>query len=289
MMFKTIILTILLSIAQFASAETAPAKPAVDEPKIAKLETSVEELIVKKKEYSSALQEYASAAKANPQVPYYRDQYAILQRVIKLKKLLAEETNAEKWKSYAVAVRAYYYGKGYYSESLEIDMAAAARFDTVDFAANVLETLLLTGKNEEAAKFAASKNFTEKPVRYKTLEAVILARTGKTEDALNAIKAIPLEPKANAMSYFDLARVYSAAGDKEKALSNLKVLMEHTVPSEQPIIQSMIQRSAEYVPLQNTEELKAVLAAQSKIIQSGCTGGSSCGSCSMKDKCASSK
>jgi hypothetical protein len=287
MIRKTILLMILFLAVHFVLAETETPKPSVDESKIAQLETNVEEWIVQKKEYSSALQEYATAAKANPQVPYYRDQYAILRRVIKLKQLLAEETNAEKWKSYSVAVRAYYYSKGYYSESQELDLATAKKFETAEFAVNVLETLLMTDQNEEAVKFLETQKFTEKPVRYQTLEAVLLARTEKTEEALNAVKTIQLVPKTNAMSYFDLARVYWAAGDKEKAFSSLTVLMEHTAPSEQPVVQILIQRSREFAPLQGTEEMKTILATKSKVSQSGCTGGSSCGSCSLKDKCAS--
>jgi hypothetical protein len=287
-MTRTIIIAMVLAFtAPLALAQAEPAKPSPDTAKITQLETNVETLIVQKKDYPTALQQYAAAAKENPQATYYRDQYAVLQRVIKIKKLMAEETNLEKWKSYAQAVRSYYYGKGYYSEALEVDQAAAGKFDTADFAANYLETLLLTGKNDEAAKFVESKKITEKTLRYQTLEAVLQARTGKLESALNTAKTVQIAPKTNSQSCFDLARVYWAAGDKEKSFSNLTTFMEHTAPSEQPVAQILIQKSSEFAPLQGTEELKKVLSTPSKITQSGCTGGSSCGSCSLKDKCAS--
>jgi hypothetical protein len=49
----------------------------------------------------------------------------------------------------------------------------------------------------------------------------------------------------------------------------------------------MITQCADFRDLQGQEAFKTVLATQSKIAQSDCTGGSSCSSCSLKDKCAS--
>jgi tetratricopeptide (TPR) repeat protein len=287
-MKKYVAIFIMSLLAQIVIAEEAP-KAAPADPQILKLETTVESLIVEKKDYALALNEYATAAKANPQATYYREQYAVLQRVIKMKKLLAEETNPEKWKSYAKATRSYVYNKGFYSEALETDRAAANKFDSGDYAANLLETLLLTGQNEEAAKFAESKQPADKTIRYQTLIAVVSARAGKTAEAVEAIKAVEVNPKTNPASYFDSARVYWAAGDKDKAMASLKTLLEHTPPSETPGVQEMIKRSVEFAPLRDSEELKVVLATESKVTQSGCTGGSNCGSCSLKNKCPSTK
>lgn len=286
---KRIIIAFVFAMITCVALAEQQAQPQALDPQIAQLETRIESLIVEKKDYASALQEYATAAKANPQNLYYREQYAVLQRVIKMKKLLAEETNAEKWKSCAKAVRAYYYSKGYYAEALELDLAAENKFNTAECLNNVLETMLLTGKDKEAAKLADDNKPADKTVRYQTLIPVVLAHTGKADNALATVKTVQASPKTDPLSYFDFARVYWAAGDKEKAMANLKILLEHTAASETPAVQEMIKRSAEFAPLQDSKELKDVLATQSKVAQSGCSSGSNCNTCTLKKegKCTS--
>jgi hypothetical protein len=51
----------------------------------------------------------------------------------------------------------------------------------------------------------------------------------------------------------------------------------------------MITLCADFRDLHDQEAFKTVLATQSKVAQSGCTGGSSCSSCALKGKCSSSK
>jgi hypothetical protein len=278
----------LVIIAQLAIAEQPASALAKDE-QLLKFEAKIETLIVQDNNLPAALLEYASAAKANPQEVYYRQQYGILQRVTKMQSLLKTETNPEKWQSYAKAIRGYFYSKGYYSVSLPIDIEAAGKFNTGEYAANALETLLLTGKNDEAAKFAADKKPADKTVRYQTLALVSEAYTGKTKEAVENLQTVKIDPKADYESYFDYARIYNAANDKEKTLSNLKVFLESTPPTEMPSAREMIIRSGGFASLSGSDDFKKVLATESKVVQSGCTGGSSCGSCKLKDKCPSNK
>ena len=285
---KQYLLMTILAIAATGMTAEQVAQASAPDPQIAALEARVEKMIVENKDFTAALNEYAAAAKANPQAVYYREQYALLQRVIKTNKLLEKETNPEKWKSYAKAVRAYYYSKGYYGEALPLDGAAADKFPTSEYLVNRLETLLLAGRNDEAAKLIGDTKPADAVLRYQTLSPVALAHTGKANDAVKAIADIQVSPKTDAMSYFDFARVYWVAGNKEKAFASLKTLLEHTAPSETPVVQAMICRSPEFSPLKDSKELADVLATPSIISQSGCTGGSSCGSCSLKSKCASS-
>jgi hypothetical protein len=278
----------LVIIAHLAIAEQPAGTPVKDE-QLLKFEAKVETLIVKDNNVPAALLEYASAAKANPQVVYYRQQYAILQRVAKMQSLLKTETNAEKWKSYAKAIRGYFYSKGYYSASLPIDMEAANKFNSGEYAANALETLLLTGKKDEAAKFSSDKKPADKTVRYQTLALVSEAYAGKTKETMENLQTVKIDPKVDYESYFDYARIYNAANDKEKTFSNLKAFLESTPPTEMPSAHEMITRSADFASLSGSEDFNKVLATESKVVQSGCTGGSSCGSCKLKDKCPSNK
>jgi hypothetical protein len=277
-------LLILLFVAQVLAAQEL-ANTQAREDQIKQLEAKIETLIVNDHNAIAALNEYAAAAKADPQEEYYRQQYVFLQRVTKMQSLLTTELNIEKWKSYAKAVRGYYYYKGYYTLALQIDLKAAGKFKNVDYAANALETLLLAGKNADAAKFAEQNIFTDKSVRYQTLNLVLEAANGHAAKAVESLKVIKIDPNSNYKSYFDSARIYSAANDKDKTLSNLKSFIENSPPTEHNSAKTMIVKSTSFSALQGSDELKMVLetASKGKI----CTPGSKCKSCKTKGRCSS--
>jgi len=281
-----IAICVLFIAVQVTLAETPAAAP---NEQIAKFEANIEKLIVTDHNLSAALKEYVDAAKANPQEVYYRQQYAVLQRVIKMQTLLTTEMNLEKWKSYAKAVRGYFYSKGFYSEALPLDLKAANKFDTADYAANVVETMLLTGKTADAAKFLAGKKPADSSVRYQTLALTVQALDGKAKEAVDALQAVKIDPKMDSKSYLDAARIYNAAGDNAKTLSNLQLLLENTLPSEIAAERIMIAKTADFAALQTADDFKKVVATASKIQQSSCTGGSNCATCKSRDKCASQK
>ncbi|HAL45219.1 MAG: hypothetical protein A2Y12_04560 [Planctomycetes bacterium GWF2_42_9] len=286
-MKKYLLISVVVLASQIALAEQAA--PVLMNDQITQLEAKVENLIVNDHNFTAALNEYVAAAKANPQEVYYRQQYAVLQRVVKMQNLIKTEINLEKWKSYAKAIRGYYYNKGFYSEALAIDLQAANKFNTGEFAANALETMLLNGKNAEAVKFIEEKKTEDKIVRYETLSLAAQALNGKAKESVDALQTVKIDPKLDSKSYFDIARIYNAAGDKEKTLANLQLLLENTLPSEIEAERLMIKRTADLASLNGSDDFTKVLATQSKVEQSGCTGGSSCGSCKNRSKCSSTK
>jgi hypothetical protein len=287
LMKKYLLLSVVFIASQIAIAEQNAPAPTNDQ--ITQLEAKIEKLIVNDHNYTAALNEYVAAAKANPQEVYYRQQYAVLQRVVKMQNLIKTEINLEKWKSYAKAMRGYYYNKGFYSEVLALDLQAANKFNTGEFAANAVETMLLNGKTADAVKFIEEKKPEDKIVRYETLSLAAQALNGKAKESADALQALKIDPKTDSKSYFDAARIYNAAGDKEKTLSSLQLLLENTLPSEIEAERLMIKRTADFASLNGSEDYTKVLATQSKVEQSGCTGGSSCSTCKNRSKCSSSK
>jgi len=256
------------------------------------LEKQVRQFIEQDQNYQAAVTAYAQAARTHPTDAYYRDQFALMRSVAKLQAALAGEPVAEKWRVSAEAVRAYLYSRGFYQAALAVDQAAYERFKDLPSAARKLESLLLAGQDSQAQSFVQSLGqiaADAAPARWPTLCAVALARSGKTAEALAAVADVKVNPQENLTSLFDLARVFKAAGKTDDAMYALRLFLEHTVPTEMATSQSMITLCADFKDLQGQEQFKTVLATQSKVAQSGCTGGSNCSTCALKGKCATSK
>ena len=62
-----------------------------------------------KAEFDAALKAFTEAAKANPDRQEYRQQFALVRRIIKMRKRIDQEQNPEKWETTAQALRSFYY------------------------------------------------------------------------------------------------------------------------------------------------------------------------------------
>lgn len=286
LMFVIVTLGIGIAVTQAAEVSSGGS----NDPNILALEQKIKQYIEKDGNYQAAITAYAQAARANATVPYYRDQFALLRSVSKMQAALAKEPLAEKWKAYAEAVRVYHYNKGFYQAALAVDDAAYTKFKDPASAVHKIETLLMIGQDAQAQPLVASLSQASGdavPARWQTLSQVVLAHTGQADKALASMANLKIDPKVNSAGLFDVARVYKAAAKTDEALSCLRMFLEHTVPTEMATSRNMITLCADFQDLQNQDAFKAVLATQSKVAQSGCTGGSSCSSCALKDKCSS--
>ncbi|MBP7050975.1 MAG: tetratricopeptide repeat protein [Phycisphaerae bacterium] len=283
-------LTIGMGIGVARAAEVRADSP--NDPNALALEQKVRQYIETDQNYQAAVTAYAQAARANPAVQYYRDQFALLRSVAKMQAALASESVPEKWKAYADAVRVYHYSKGYYQAALKVDQAAQAKFNDPSVAIRKIETLLLVGQDGQAQPLVQSLSQAAPaalPARWQTLRAVVLSHTGQTDQALAAVANLQINAKTTPASLFDLARIYKASAKVDEALNCLRLFLEHTVPTEMATSRNMITLCADFRDLHDQEAFKTVLTTQSKVAQSGCTGGSSCSSCALKGKCSSSK
>lgn len=283
------LITLMLSIPLTGlMAAEATSDPMPSDAETLALEQQVKQLVNENQDYKAALTAYATAARANPTQMYYRNQFALLRNVTKMQKALATEPVAEKWQGYAEAVRNYLYGKGFYQAALVVDTAAYEKFSDVSSGSKKLETLLMLSKNDEAAALAQGLEATETSTRLATLKPVALACSGKVEQAVAAIEPLTINANKDPYALFDLARISQAAGKQDEAYSYLKLFLEHTVPSEMGMSRNMIDLCKDFSGLHDQEAYATVLATESKVEQSSCSGGSSCSSCSLKGKCSSS-
>lgn len=262
------------------------------DPKAQAVEKQVRQLIDKNQDYKAAVLAYAKAARANPTEQHYRNQFALARSVAKMEAAMAKEPVAAKWKGYAEAVRTYLYGKGCYQAALAVDQAAWEKFKNAATGVLKIETLLLIGQEAQAKEVAATVTKAEPetvPARWQTLQPVLLAHTNQVDQALAAVADITIDPKQDPTCLFDLARIYKAANKTDEALGTLRLFLEHTIPTEMATSRNMIALCADFQDLKDQDAFKTVLATESKIAQSDCTGGSSCSSCSLRGKCSSSQ
>ena len=284
---KLLTLLLIMPLATLMAAEATSETMPTNAETLA-LEQQVKQLIEQDHNYKAAVMAYAKAARAHPTETYYRSQFALLRSVAKMQAALATEPVAEKWQGYAQAVRTYLYGKGFYNAALALDEAAYTKFTDVTSASKKLETLLMLGKNEDAATLARGLEATETSTRLNTLKPVALARSGQVDQAVAAVDDLTVDANKDPYALFDLARVSQAAGKQDEAFSYLKLFLEHTVPTEMATSRNMITLCQDFSPLHDQEAFKTVLTTESKVAQSSCSGGSSCSSCSLKGKCSSS-
>lgn len=261
------------------------------------LEKKVRELILEKGDYDSALKIYASAARKYTCEPYYKEQYSILRRVIKMKKAMKSEKTAEltdsqkkKWTSYYFAIRGYYYAQGYYSESLALDKNASEILKTDQAKINYLETMVVLDHKDQAQKFCSEITG---PLREKTIFRILglLARPENTDNfnVIQELGKIAFSPEDNPRCMVYSACIYQLNNNHEKACQSIIKALESTPPTVIPATRKLIRNMKQLQKCSESRKFQAALKTESKVYQSGCTGGSSCNTCSLKGKCPSTK
>ena len=161
-MKKRILLTCVLILFTVPAELFAHAakKEVVKDDTIIQLEKQVRKLIVEDGDEEAALAIFARYARENKDNSYYKDQYSILRRVIKMANVLESSLaspdhnglSADKLNSYVLAVRSYYYDRGYYSRAVELDRQVLQLEESIQNITNCLESLLLVNDTEGASE-----------------------------------------------------------------------------------------------------------------------------------------
>ncbi len=266
---------------------------------ILSLEAKVKDVVLADSDFDSALKLYANAARENADNSYYKDQYSILRRVIKMKTALDKaagttdnlnDTVIKRLSTYYQAVRAYYYSKGFYSESLKLDDMAMKLIPGEQQALNYAESVVVVNPDNALETVSGISADSENGAGQIELYNLLLqSRKAKSDNLQAAVDKIKVNPEADPESLVYLACIYKNAGDQAKAYEYVQMALEHTVPSEINGTRILASSMEEFKGEANGKEFVEVLKTESKVAQSGCTGGSSCNSCSLKGKCSSTK
>jgi thioredoxin-like negative regulator of GroEL len=236
-------------------------------------------------DFPGAARALAAAAQADPEEPSYRQQAALVRSVVRLRTSLDRETNPERWRAAARALRAFYYEYKVFGEALALDEKVHRKINTAETAAALGETRLELGMNKPAAELLAGLDEQRTSERSRVLLGIALARLGRAEEA-RAIAdtcAVPQEPTP--MLCFDMARLQSLLGRDEAAAKLLTLAFEATPPSLLEATKERTRNRADLVALAASSEYEHVWLTASKVKESSCSTGTSCGACPSARTC----
>jgi len=91
--------------------------------------------------------------------------------------------------------------------------------------------------------------------------------------------------KAGPRELYCAARLQAAVGNAPEAVDLLKACMENVRPSLQDGYRSHAKQCDDFALLSSTDEFAKALATESKVDESGCSGGSKCAGCPSRGKC----
>ncbi len=298
-MKKFVLVVVFLYVAyagQMAFGHAAKTEIAKDDTMI-KLDQQVDKLITENGDFTAALELYAKVAKSNTSQPYYKEQYSILRRVIKMNQAIeatiSQELNEASTKAltgYFAGVRGYYYSRGYYGLAVALDKQAADKLGGADNQLAYLESLVAAGENAQAGEYLAGGAVSGADnTHLAVLKALVSTRGGQAFTDWPAAEQWQQELTSDPLAQVYIACLYKSAGKQEQSFASLVQALEQTPPTQMAVTKNLIAAAAEFSDSADNKDYLAALSTQSKVYQSGCTGGSSCNSCSLKDSCSSQK
>jgi len=233
-----------------------------------------------------ALKQYGAAVKLVGDNQEYVQQYLMVRQVVMLQSALAKETNPQRWEQTALALRTFFGAQRLHDQALTIDQAMWDRSKTSDNAIQLADTLLALDKNAEAAQLLTGLSPQQRTGASQSLLAVSLARQGKLDEAKALAGRIPAASQADPGALFMVARMHAVIGDNDRALAALKRSYEAVPPSRLDALKSLTRECKDFAQLTSLASFSTVMKTTSKVVESKCSGGSSCASCPMRGKCA---
>lgn len=242
--------------------------------------------LLQKGDFEGALEAFTAAAKADPDNDEYRQQAALIRRVIALRDRLDKEEDAELWVRMATSLHGFYHQRKVYSEALTLDQRIDARLNNADSAAMLARTQLALNMHSAAASLLKDLQADQVTPEAKALYGIALARQGKLEAAKALAESVELPKEPDPQLLFDLACLRASVGDTKEALPLLQRSFESTPPSRLAAAKTAARECPDLVTLKDSEAFAAVLETESQVKESGCSHGASCGKCPMQAKCA---
>ena len=236
-------------------------------------------------EFDGALQAFRTAAKADAGNQDYTQTYSMLRQVLRMREEIEKEQDPEKWMSTALALRAFYHDHRIYSESLPLDRQIHERHLAPDSAAMLAETLLALGKNAEAGELLGNVGEKEATPRTNVLLGLSLARQGRIDEAKAAVMKAGVDQDAGPLVFYELARLHALTGESKAALEALTRSFEHTPPGQVDALKTNATACEDFSTLADSSDFNEVLKTQSKVKESACSKGPSCGDCPKRAKC----
>lgn len=245
------------------------------------------DVLLAQADFTAALKAYANAAKADPEAQAYRQQYAMVRRIIKMREAIEQEKNPEKWESTARALRSFYYEHGIHGEALGLDRQFHTRLNTAESAAMLAETELTLGMNAEAAELLSGLGEDKNSLQTQVFLGIALARLEQVDKAKTIAEGCKVPDDAGPGTLFDVARLRALIGDASGALALLARSFESTPPSRLDAFKDYAKKAPDLSAVVARADFAKVLETASKVPESSCSGGTSCGKCPSQSSCSS--
>ncbi len=237
----------------------------------------------------AAFAAFARAAKLDSQNQSYLQQATLVRQVILLTNNLPKQQNPQQWEAMAQAIRAFYVSHGLYDQALPLDQAIFDKQPSANSAIQFAETLMALNRCSDAAGVLASVETAKVSAASQALLAVALARQGKQDEARKVQQQITVKDDADPGTLYIAARMQAALGDTDQALGTLTQCFEAVPPSKLAGLKLHARNCPDFAAANTSTQFVNALKTESKVTESKCSGGSSCGSCPMRGNCDTGK
>ncbi len=241
--------------------------------------------LLKKADFDAALQVFRTAARLDSDNHEYRQHYAMLRQVIRMRQQIDKEQNSDQWMQMSRALRSFYYAHQIFSAALRLDEKIHKRIASSDSAAILAETQLALGMDAAAAETLTSLKDVEATPRTNVLLGIALARQGRINEAKVLARKTAVTNDAGPRSLYEFACLQALIGDAKGASEALSRSFELTSPSRLAAVKADAKACKDLRTLAGTAGFAGALATQSKIKESECSAGTGCGRCPMRSSC----
>ncbi len=245
--------------------------------------------LLKKGDFDGALKAYGEAARADGDTVKYRQQFMLLRKVMKLRTAISKQEDPKKWQKMAVTLRNYYYSHRLYPELLALAQKMHERKKSPASATLLADAQLILGKNEAAVRVLRSLNGDKMSMHTKVLLGVGLGRLKKVDEASALLEKVNVPDGASPRFLYDVARLQVLCGNLKGGMATLTTALESTSPKGLDSFKDFVKNTADFQSLPASANLAKVLETKSKVKESACSSGSSCGSCPKRGACSGSK
>jgi predicted negative regulator of RcsB-dependent stress response len=236
-------------------------------------------------DFEAAVEQFAAAAQAAPDNEQYKAEYTLLRRVMMVRPMLEKQNDPAQWERLARALRAYYYDHGVFTEALKLDRTRYEREVTAESAAMLAETQLELKRNVAALETLDAVETDAVSPRVLRMKGIALAREKSLDEARAQLKECAKVEEKDAQGHLELARLYALLGDEKASTAELAFAMQWTPPSQLAALRETVKKHPDFSGLVAAESFTVALATESKVKESSCSGGTSCGSCPSRSTC----
>ena len=277
---------VLLCVAVHLSAPTEAAAAKTDKSADASFAKGMASL--KEGDFEAALKFIGRAARFEGSPPQYRQYYMLVRRVLKTRKVIAKETDPEKWWQMATSLQGFYSVHGLYGEVVALGKQMHERRPCVGSAVILADAYLCLWQNAEAERVLSGLDAKVMTPHAKVLLGIAQARQKKIDRSKAVLEQIVEPPRSSPQVLFDLARLKVLCGDARGGLDTLTTAFESTIPAALDSFKYQVKTSGDLASLSGSKAFAKVLATKSKVVESSCGRSDRCGSCPSRRSCPGS-